>query len=84
MILLMGFSANASGLLIECLAEETPTAARLIRRAGVDPPKESASSESAAALAGGCALAGGWETNLHAAVAFFLIAKLLRIGMCLS
>ncbi|KAI5479161.1 hypothetical protein MNV49_004021 [Pseudohyphozyma bogoriensis] len=95
MCILLGLSSNASALEIECPTEgadgagEAATAEAsageeaahfmsfLFRRAMSEVVGE------ATMLPGGCELQEGWDKAIRGAVAFFLVAKAIRIGMCL-
>ncbi|GAA5908287.1 hypothetical protein JCM6882_006792 [Rhodosporidiobolus microsporus] len=84
MALLLGFSANASAVAIECaehVAEEEE--GELLRDANEAAHALVARAESAlggaAHLSGGCELAEGWAKNTRGALAFYLVAKLVRV-----
>ncbi|KAK4699824.1 hypothetical protein P7C70_g6432, partial [Phenoliferia sp. Uapishka_3] len=87
-VLLLGYSSNAAAINIECPTEATEvieTAVRLLRRAteeGEGQTGTEGTESHLTLLPGGCELNDGWRKNVRAAVAFFLVAKLLRIAQC--
>ncbi|KAM0752202.1 hypothetical protein T439DRAFT_379300 [Meredithblackwellia eburnea MCA 4105] len=89
MVLLMGYSSNASAIKIECPTSESSDhpAVRLLKRAVKEASPSSSETHEALSdavmLPGGCELLAGWRKSVRAAVAFYLSAKLLRISQCL-
>jgi hypothetical protein len=101
MALLLGFSANASAVTIEC-GHSSPSAEGT-GETGVEPTTSTGDGEGEAApvehvarflfrraednfgqaveLGGGCILEEGWAKSVRAALAFFLVAKAVRVGL---
>lgn len=99
MALLLGFSANAAAVTIEC-GGETAATEGAGAESGAEPAATGEGETSAAEhvgrflfrrleqnfgdafdLGGGCVLEEGWAKSARAAIAFFLVAKLIRVLM---
>jgi hypothetical protein len=99
MALLLGFSANAAAVTIECSAEHATTEG-VGEASGTEPAAETAAGGETSAtehvaralfgrletnfgetvdLGGGCVLEEGWAKSVRAALAFFLVAKAVRV-----
>ncbi|GAA5908283.1 hypothetical protein JCM6882_006791 [Rhodosporidiobolus microsporus] len=81
MALLLGFSANASAIVIECPGETTaeePAAAEGTAAERRSLFTRAIGDGEAVPLSQGCELTEGWAKNVRAALAFYLVAKLVQ------